>query len=184
MRRHRIFQRLPSAQTLKQYRFLRPFKRYLDHHSLWQLNRRAVAGGMAIGLFFGILVPFAQILLAAIAAIVLRVNLPVAAFSTLITNPLTSPGVYYAAYLVGGWLIGDTVHGVESEFHKTLATQPDAVVAWFVPVLQWLQTVGLQLSLGLAVLSVVVSVASYFGVSCVWRLWVCRRWRHRHLRQP
>ncbi|HEY4542284.1 MAG TPA: DUF2062 domain-containing protein, partial [Noviherbaspirillum sp.] len=68
-------------------RFLKPFARYLEHHSLWQFNRRAVAVGAAIGLFFGILIPFGQIVVSAFAAFFLRANLPVAAFATFITNP-------------------------------------------------------------------------------------------------
>ncbi|PWF48494.1 DUF2062 domain-containing protein [Massilia glaciei] len=80
---------LPSPQSLRQSRLLKPLGRYLHHHFLWQFNRRAVAGGLAAGLFSGLILPLGQIGLAAVAAIVFRVNLPVAALSTLVTNPLT-----------------------------------------------------------------------------------------------
>lgn len=73
-----FFKHFPTSQGLKDGRFLKPFARYLEHHFLWQFNRRAVAGGATIGLFFGILFPFLQIFMAAFAAIVLRANLPVA----------------------------------------------------------------------------------------------------------
>ncbi|HYD80288.1 MAG TPA: DUF2062 domain-containing protein [Paucimonas sp.] len=78
MRIPRYSRYFPTAQELKDNRFLRPFVRHLHHHSFRQFNRRPVAGGVAIGLFFGILVPFLQIFLAASATVVLRVNLPVA----------------------------------------------------------------------------------------------------------
>ena len=49
-----------------------------------------IAAGVAIGLFIGVLIPVAQILLAAVAAVALRANIPVAAAATLIT---TCPGL-------------------------------------------------------------------------------------------
>lgn len=183
MRRHRFFKYIPTPQALRETRFLKPLARFLEDHSLWQFNRRAVAGGVAVGLFFGILVPFAQILLAAVGAIFLRVNLPVAAFSTFVTNPFTFPGVYYCAYLVGGW------------FTPAETSQPDAPLAavaepaatsarhflteWLASALDWLQTVGPQLLIGLAVLSVVSAIIGYFLVDTGWRLWVRKRWRKR-----
>lgn len=187
MRRHRFFKHLPTPQALKQNRFLRPFGRYLEHHSLWQFNRKAVAGGVAIGLFFGILMPFAQILLAAVAAIALRVNLPMAVFSTLITNPFTFPGVYYLAYRIGGFVTGteaaisDTA--IESEVQRTLAAQQEVISGWFASVLEWMQTVGVQLMLGLSILAIVASVGGYVAVNAAWHFWVCKRWRKRQLRR-
>lgn len=186
MRRHRFFQRLPSAHALKENRFLKPFARYMEDHSLWQFNRRAVAGGVAIGLFFGILVPFAQILLAAVAAIFLRVNLPVAAFSTFVTNPFTFPGVYYLAYLVGGWFttpdIVTPVVEIEQEVQKTLASQQHVITEWLASAVDWLQSVGPQLMIGLAILAVVCATAGYFVVDTIWRLWIHARWRKRRSR--
>lgn len=186
MRRHRLFKHLPTAQALKQNRFLKPFSRYLEDHSLWQFNRRAVAGGVAVGLFFGLLVPFAQILLAAIAAILFRVNLPVAAFSTLVTNPFTFPAVYYFAYLVGDWLIapqaGASASAIETEVEKTVVAQQHFMHGWFAPALDWVQTVGPQLVVGLAVLAVVGAVAGYFAVDATWRFLVHKRWRKRRWR--
>jgi uncharacterized protein (DUF2062 family) len=187
MRRHRFFKRLPSAQTLKQNRFLKPFNRYLEDHTLWQFNRRAVAGGVAVGLFFGILVPFAQIVLAAVAAIFLRVNLPVAAFSTLITNPFTFPGVYYFAFLVGGWFTSPEtaapVTVIETGVQKTLVAQKQFLEGWFAPALEWIQTVGPQLLIGLSVMAVVSAVAGYFAVDAAWRFWVHKRWSKRRCRR-
>ncbi|MEO7854360.1 MAG: DUF2062 domain-containing protein [Rubrivivax sp.] len=56
---------------------------------LWQLNWRRVALGAGIGVFFGFLFPVLQITLAALCAVLLRANLPVAVVATLVTNPLT-----------------------------------------------------------------------------------------------
>ncbi|HVL77201.1 MAG TPA: DUF2062 domain-containing protein [Noviherbaspirillum sp.] len=165
---------------------LKPFARYLEHHALWQFNRRAVAGGVALGLFFGILIPFAQILVSAVVAIFVRVNLPVAAFSTLITNPLTFPAVYYLAYQVGGIFLHEeqiaTAAAVETHIQYTMAVRDEVLTGWLAPALDWLQTAGLQLIVGLAVLAVVASAVGYVAVNASWRYWVRQRWRKRRLR--
>lgn len=186
MRRHPLFKRLPNPHDLLQTRMLRPFARYLDHHSLWQFNRRAVAGGVALGLFFGILIPFAQILLSACAAVFLRVNLPVAAFATFVTNPFTFPAVYYFAYLVGGLFVDGekATHAaaIESHIQQTLAVRPEVVTGWASSVMEWAQSVGLQLVVGLCVLSVLASAIGYLTVNAAWQYWVRQRWRKRRLR--
>ncbi|MEO6269221.1 MAG: DUF2062 domain-containing protein [Lautropia sp.] len=48
----------------------------LMHQRLWRPSRRTVAIGGAVGVFFGLLIPVAQIPVAAGVAMVLRVNLP------------------------------------------------------------------------------------------------------------
>ncbi len=56
------------------------FGEQLHHHNLWHLHRRSVAGGVAVGLFTG-LIPGSnpvQFFFAALFAIVFKVNLPVA----------------------------------------------------------------------------------------------------------
>lgn len=46
-----------------------------------------------------------QILVGAFAAIAFRCNLPMVAALSLITNPLTSPPIYYGTYRLGRWLL-------------------------------------------------------------------------------
>lgn len=183
MRRHRFFRKLPTPQKLLESRMLRPFRPYLHHHFLWQFNRRTVAGGVAVGLFFGILIPFAQIIFSAVAAVVLRVNLPVAAASTLITNPFTFPAVYYVAYKLGDLLTGSRSIvpevAIKSDIQRAVEVQTH-VTGWFSNLVDWLQSVGLPLAVGLSVLAVASSVAGYFLVDWVWRWQVTRRWRNRH----
>ncbi|HVL77277.1 MAG TPA: DUF2062 domain-containing protein [Noviherbaspirillum sp.] len=183
MPRGQFSKRLPSAQSLKQSRFLKPFAPYLDHHFLWQFNRRSVAGGVAVGLFFGLLIPFAQIFFAALVAIIIRVNLPTAAFCTLVSNPLTFPAIYYAAYRLGDFLTGAEVEmaeaAIETDIQEVLTVQQGEVIGWFPNLLLWLQSVGLPLALGLLVMSTVGALAGYFLVSTIWKMNVSRRWRQR-----
>jgi uncharacterized protein (DUF2062 family) len=171
----------PTRQGLKDSRFLKPFSRYLHHHFLWQFNRRAVAGGATVGLFFGILFPVLQIFLAAFAAIVWRVNLPVAAFTTLVTNPLTFPPIYYLAYRLGAVLTGAASPQAVTGINGMVAIEADA--GWFSKLIDWIQAFGLPLALGLFVLASVTALLGYVMVNMVWTLRVRFNWRRRQLKR-
>lgn len=97
---------LPDAHSLREHRALRWLGPLLHHPRLWHVNRRGIAMGAAVGVFFGLLFPLAQIFFATLAALVLRANIPAAVGSTLITNPVTFAPVYYAAYHLGAWVLG------------------------------------------------------------------------------
>src|SRR5512134_397706 len=97
---------LPSHESIKRNRYIASFGAALHHHNLWHLNRRSVAGGVAVGMFCGLVPGPLQMLSAALLAILLRVNLPVAAATTWYTNPLTIVPLYYAAYKLGLFVTG------------------------------------------------------------------------------
>jgi hypothetical protein len=60
---------LPEPHTLREHRMLRWIGPALHHPRLWHVNRRGIALGIAIGVFFGLLIPVLQIVVAAGAAI-------------------------------------------------------------------------------------------------------------------
>ena len=97
---------LPTQDSIKGNRLLRWLGPRLHEPGLWHLNRRAVARGVAIGVFFGFMIPVAQIPAAAIGAFLARANLWVSAIATLVSNPFTYAPIYYAAYRLGGFLLG------------------------------------------------------------------------------
>jgi uncharacterized protein (DUF2062 family) len=183
MRRSRFHKYIPTSETLRSNRFLKPFSRYLDRHFLWQFNRRGVAGGLAVGLFVGILIPFAQILFGAIGAIVLRVNLPVAAFATFATNPLTVPPLYYAAYRLGTALTGNGDAGPTMQMAGKIAREQGHISSWFANMLEWLHNVGPQLMIGLAAIATVSALVAYVLVNLVWYLQARYRWHKRRTRR-
>lgn len=145
----------PSREQLEANPWLRRLAPWLADPKLWCWSRRGVAMGVAIGLFIGFLIPVAQILLAAGAAVVLRANIPVAAAATFITNPLTVPAIYYAAYHLGAWATG---------------TSATAAVSWgdLVSVLESLGSIGVPLFTGLAITASFAAAASYLLISRVW----------------
>ena len=93
---------LPSHESVRNHRYIARFGPWLQHHNLWHLHRRSVAGGIAVGLFAG-LIPGSnpvQFAAAALLAIAFRVNLPLAAFVTLYSNPFTIVPLYVVAFRV------------------------------------------------------------------------------------
>ena len=72
--RARLLRLIPSREQLQAGRFTRWLAPWLGQRALWHLSRRGVALGMAIGIFFGLLIPIAQIPASAAVAIVLRAN--------------------------------------------------------------------------------------------------------------
>lgn len=146
---------VPSREQLEANPSLRRLAPWLGNPKLWHWSRRGVATGAAIGLFIGLAIPIAQILLAAVAAVILRVNLPVAAAVTLITNPLTVPPIYYAAYHIGAWAIGSPV--------PAAFTLADPAAIW-----ENLRVIGPPLFAGLGITAMFAAVASYLLISQAW----------------
>ncbi|HRK39169.1 MAG TPA: DUF2062 domain-containing protein [Burkholderiaceae bacterium] len=96
----------PTQESLQGNRWLGWLGPRLFHPNLWRPRRKTLATGLAIGVFFGFLIPLAQIPASAVLATVLRANLPAAMASTLVTNPVTFGPVYYVAYKLGVVLVG------------------------------------------------------------------------------
>lgn len=147
--------RISSREELEANRWLKVLAPYLADTKLWHWSRRGVAAGVAIGLFVGLLIPVAQILLAAVAAVVLRANIPVAAAATFITNPLTVPPIYYAAYYLGTWATGSAAPAALS-----LA---DPASIW-----ENIGTIGMPLFAGLGIAATTLALASYLLISQAW----------------
>ena len=97
---------LPDAAQVRSHRVVRLFGSLLHHPNLWHLNRESVAGGVAIGLFAGLVPGPLQMLTAALLAVPLHRNLPVALVMTLYTNPFTIVPLYVLAYEYGKLLLG------------------------------------------------------------------------------
>ena len=86
--------------------FMSPFRHLLHDHRLWGIRRRNVVPGFAIGLFIAFM-PFPGHTLAGVLlALAFRVNIPVTALATLLSNPVTMFVMYPAAYQLGRRLLG------------------------------------------------------------------------------
>lgn len=170
---------LPSHDSIRENRAVRLFGPLLAHHNLWHLHRRSVAGGVAIGLFTGLIPGPFQMLGAAILAIVFRVNLPVAVFTTLYTNPLTFVPLYIVAYRLGALLLGHqgAMPDIVGDF------MVDSWSDWFPEFIAWIARLGEPLLVGVPTLGTVLATVGYFAVRGLWRLHIVREWRRRKLRR-
>lgn len=176
----RIQRYLPNPERLRSSRWLRWLGPALHHRRLWHLSRRGVAMGVAIGMFFGLLIPFGQIAAAAILALMLRANLPAAVAATFVSNPLTFAPVYYLAYRIGEVLTG---HPTLPDGALLPMAEADGLLAWLGAWWQHVRGMGKPLILGLAVMSVTGSLLSYAVISGTWRLMTVLAWQRRGQRK-
>lgn len=184
----RVQSLLPSRERLYRMRWLRWLAPYLNHPRLWHLNRKGLALGVALGVFFGLLIPVAQIPLSGTAAVLLRAHLPAAVASTLVTNPVTFGPVYYGAYKLGAWVVNGT-HDEASTPEAVIlaATQGPAVTdgagdrpwwTWWRDLWTWLGSVGKPLVVGLAIVATAGGIGVYVVINAVW-IWKVRLARRR-----
>ena len=85
---------MPTRETFEGIRILRPIAHRILLPELWRFHRRSVPRGVALGVIVGVLIPVAQTVFAALFALPARANVPVAAVTTFITNPLTTPPIW------------------------------------------------------------------------------------------
>lgn len=147
----------------------------LHHPNLWHLHRRSVAGGVALGLFCGLIPGPLQMISAAILAMVFRVNLAVAIFTTLYTNPLTIVPLYALAYEYGALILGDR-HTVSA---ARVALPQMGWDNWATVLPHWFLSLGKPFALGLPLLALTLAVIGYIGVRALWYLAVVWEWRRR-----
>ena len=169
---------LPSHRSIGENRNLRFFGTALQHHNLWHLHRKSVAGGVAIGLFCGLVPGPLQMLSAALCAIVFRVNLPVATIVTWYTNPFTILPLYYVAYKLGLFVTGSNpaaLPRLDLHFFDLPLTE------WIPAVVHWFATMGKPFAIGLVLLAMMLAVAGYLLVLVAWRAHVMLAWRRRRL---
>ncbi len=160
---------MPTREQLEKSRWIRPFAHRVLRAELWRFTRRSVPRGVALGLAVGIIVPFAQILFASLLALPVRANVPVAALTTFVTNPFTTPFLWLLAYKVGEWLLRvDAMTAAQPVTRAIEQTDFDRL-------LQWLTVAPLITAFGLLVIAVVSSALSYVLSGWAWRWWIARK---------
>lgn len=162
---------MPKDEDIRNHKHMRFFGKLLHDPNIWHLNRRSVAGAFSVGLFMAMVpVPF-QMVLAAAAAIPCRVNLPISVGLVWITNPLTMPAIFYAAYKVGAWLTGTTMNLPE-----------DSDFSW-----EWLTgslgEIWVPFLLGCFVLGVTLAVLGNLIIRLFWRLHLLKYIERRRVRK-
>lgn len=178
MLRKKLQSILPSRESLRHNQYFQRFGAFLQHPGLWHLNRRSISGGFAVGLFSGLVPGPLQMLTAALIAVPLRVNLPVALATTLYTNPITIGPLYLLAYAYGRLIVGGEEAPVDVPAFEWLSfwTWVEAYAAWAL-------SLGRPLFLGLIALALTLAACGWLLVRLAWRLQVSIAWRRRAARR-
>lgn len=163
---------LPTRETFEQSRVLRPIAHRVLAPALWRFTRRSVPRGVALGVVTGILIPMGQIPASAVLALPLRANIPAAALTTFLTNPLTTPPLWVFAYWVGRWVLQLDAQVPGSPIGTKVAANP----TW----MQWLLVeVGPATAVGLLVVTAVAAVLGFALTAFGWRWWIAHKWHRR-----
>lgn len=173
---------LPSHATIRENRYLARFGSLSSHHNLWHLHRRAVAGGVAAGMFAG-LIPGSnpvQFTAAALLAILFRVNLPIAVVVTLYSNPFTIVPLYFIAFKLGQLAVNDTTAAMPD---LAFSLEGKGLREWIPSMLDWLTSIGKPLLVGIPLLAILLAAISYPLVRLAWRYYVIYAWHHRRARR-
>ena len=110
---------------------------------------------------------------AALLAILFRVNLPVALFTTLYTNPFTIVPLYIVAYEYGALVMGQSQVLTSAQFVLPEMNWHN----WLGVMFEWIASLGKPFALGLPLLALTLSMTGYVVVRIGWRIWVIWQWR-------
>jgi uncharacterized protein (DUF2062 family) len=145
-----------KRHQLSEQWFMTPFRHLLQDHRLWAIRRRTVVPAFAIGVFIAFLPTPGHTLMGVLLALAFRVNIPVAALATWVSNPVTMGPMYYFAYRLGRYLLGTPLQ--EFQFEMSW----DWVTHTFLTIWQ-------PMLLGCFILGVLAAVTSYITLDLFWR---------------
>lgn len=153
----RFFRKIArKRERLKAQWFMAPFRHLLHDPNLWSVRRRTVVPAFALGLFCAYLPIPGHALTAALLALLLRINIPVATVSTIVVNPLTIGPMYYLAYRVGQELLGIDPQPFEFELS----------ISWLT---EQFNEIWLPLTIGCLLLGTLLAIIGYVALDLFWR---------------
>ena len=164
---------MPTREQMEHNRFI---PKSVLRAELWRFTRRSVPRGIALGIIVGVLLPFAQIIFAAVLSLPVRANVPLAALTTFITNPFTTPLIWAFSYQVGRWML------------QVDAYMPEGPIDAFRHVndiwslLHWITDEGKILVFGLFVVTAISAAVGYLLASFAWKFLIMRKRRLRTTR--
>lgn len=160
----------PSAARVAQLKGIHLLGDWVFAANLWHINRYSASMAFFVGLFVAFIPIPGQTILAAVMAILLSCNLPLAVVIVFVTNPVTAAPMFFLAYKVGALILDTPVQQVD--FELSFHWLANGLSAIWKPFLMGCLVCGLSAgSLG------------YFVISMLWRWQVSRKWHQRKLRR-
>lgn len=164
--RNLLKRHLPKKEHLQQHKRFNFLADHLHDPNIWHIHRRSSAAGAAAGMFCAFIPLPIQSVSAAILAILLRVNLPIAVVVSLFSNPITIPPLFFYAYKLGARLL--SIEAQQVEFQFSLAWLSSTFFDIWQPLL-----------LGCFILGSISSLITYFLVRLIWRISAVSKWENR-----
>jgi|JI8StandDraft_1071087.scaffolds.fasta_scaffold125880_2 uncharacterized protein (DUF2062 family) len=184
MPKHIIRRYLPDPEKIARTPGLGFLRHRLEDPNLWHLNRRSASGAMFWGLWCAFLpMPF-QTIPAALAALIFRVNLPLAIVLCWISNPLTMLPVIYIGYDIGALILHRPL--LELAEIKTLIVHMGNLFGSSAEATANRASMGEHVEpflLGMLVTGFLLGCLGYLGMNWYWRRHVTRAWQLRQKRQ-
>lgn len=170
---------LPTPEKVAKMPGMKYFGSHILAPRLWYINRRSIAGAVFWGLLCGFLPIPMHMLIAALVAITLGLNLPICLMMVWISNPLTIPPILVSSYWLGAHLLQEPM--ISSHHILQLFKQ---ILNWMIgtgknpfhnetPSLIW------PLLTGLLIEALLVSSIAALSVRIIWRYYVIKKWRLR-----
>ncbi len=153
---------LPSPSRLMRVNGLKRFGNLLERRELWHISRTSIAKATAIGLFCSMIPLPGQMFVAVFLAIRLNANVPLAFMLIFITNPITIPVIYLAAYVLGSALLGTPLLDVTA-------------VDWLNPLSAEFLGIFPAFILGCVVIGLAGAFFGYFIADGLWRMRISQR---------
>jgi hypothetical protein len=161
---------MPSVARIREIKSLRFLGDWIYETNLWHINRYSASMAFFVGLFVAFMPIPGQMVAAAVLALLLRCNLPLAVCLVWVTNPLTMPALFFMAYEVGALIVNAPVTEVKFalSFHWIGHT---------------LVTIWRPFLLGCLICGLFFGCLGYFVVSLSWRWRVAVHWKERQRRR-
>jgi uncharacterized protein len=175
MPRH-LFRRMtsrlqPAVDKVTSHPWVQRYVPRLADPDLWHLNRRSASRAVAVGLFCGLIPGPLQVFGSILLCLAWRANFPVAAVTTLYTNPFTIVPLYVLAYEYGSLFVRDAAP-MEALPTMAFTTSISALLDLTVQL-------GKPLAVGIVLLATTLAALGFVAVRIGWRCHAVWCWRRR-----
>lgn len=157
---------VPNPDTLRNRRSLKFLGTWLYQPQYWITTRRSTSRGIACGMFWAWIPVPATTLWVILSACTLRANVPIAAVSIWVNNPLTIAPMMWFAHTTGAMLLGQDPGAFE--FQLTSRWLTDAFSSIWRPLLA-----------GAFSLGVLSAILGFIVTEIFWRTRAMWRWKKR-----